>query len=136
MKESILYLFFLFLIIACRQHEEEDLIIPSNKPVLQGGKGGDYSFVVFTKQNNLGHASRIWLKYAADKKPADTSLYDEAHNTITEPGFGPHVHFNLLKKGSYYVHAASQSNSALQADTVIVLKDSTAKAFDFNLQLK
>jgi hypothetical protein len=65
--------------------------------------------------------------------PADTTLYDEKGNTITEPGFGPHVHFEELKKGTYYLFAKSAS---AQGDTVFTLTDSSKKDQDIIINLK
>lgn len=104
--------------------------------VLPGGKGGNYYLAVFTKHNTSGVNSRIYLKYACNSKPVDTSMYDEAYNSMTEPGFGPHAHFGQLKKGVYFIYARSIGGSTLmEGDTVIQLTDSSSTGFDFNLYL-
>lgn len=124
----LLVLSFALSIMACKDKEPETVL-----QTLQGGKGGNYSIAVFTKYNGAGKSSRIFLKYAADKHPGDTSLFEEKSNTITEPGFGPHAHFNSLMVGTYYVYC--QTNN-LKADTVLVLDTLSAKSSDIYLNLK
>ena len=53
---------------------------------------------------------------------------------MVEPGFGPHVHFNNLKTGTYFVHAATKTN--LQADTVIQILNTDAQSRDLYINLK
>jgi hypothetical protein len=105
----------------------------TNEGWLQGGKGGDYNVVVVPKEGIYTRAARVFIKYAADKAPADTTQYDERENTMIEPGFGPHVHFSKLKQGTYYIYA--ETPQALQGDTVLVLSDSTPKDLEVKLQL-
>lgn len=123
---SILLAIVLF---ACK--EKEPISVATS---LQGGKGGNYSIAVFTKYNGAGKSSRIYFKYAADKHPGDTNLFEEKSNTMTEPGFGPHAHFNSLTVGSYYVYCLSTNN--LKADTVLILDALSAKSGDIYLNLK
>ena len=120
------------LIYSCKKEETKpDPIIPNN--TLPGGKGGDYAMAFFSKYQGRGKASRIYIKYGADKQPSDTTRYDEALNTMVEPGFGPHVHFENLKTGTYYIHAQAD---ALTSDTVVVLTTSSKKSQDLTLTLK
>lgn len=109
--------------------------IPTPTPnFLEGGKGGTFMIAIFTKSAGKNQSSRVYLKYAAESAPADTSLYDEKDNTMVEPGFGPHVHFNNLKTGTYFVHAATKTN--LQADTVIQILNTDAQSRDLYINLK
>lgn len=117
-----------FLCLSCGKEE--------NKPVantLKGGKTGDYAIALFSTWQGKGIASRMYLKYAADKAPADSSLYDERQNTMTEIGFGPHAHFVLLSQGTYYFYVLSGLHAA---DTVINIAEGRPKSTDVYLELK
>lgn len=97
-----------------------------NQNQLPGGKGGSNHLVVFTRKSVGTIKSRVFLKFASTGKPSDTSKYDEAFWTMTEPGYGPHAHFNMLTTGFYYIHATAEYNgNTLEKDTAIELtKDS------------
>ena len=103
-----------------------------------GGKGGDFNIAVFTQFEGKGKSSRIYLKYASVSNPSDTSLFEEKSNTIIEPGYGPHAHFNLLKIGAYYIMCSTRENQGQETyfkDTVIYIKNSTPKSQDIYLHL-
>ncbi|MCX6352469.1 MAG: hypothetical protein NTX03_11510 [Bacteroidetes bacterium] len=118
------------LITSCKREPEKPITQPCQ---LKGGKGGDFYFAVFSRYNNKGIKARIYLKYAAEVAPADTNLYDEKYNTMTEPGFSHHVHFSTLTAGTYYVLAKSTSYSK---DSIITITDSTDKHQDIYLNLR
>ncbi|RYD78957.1 MAG: hypothetical protein EOP53_10380 [Sphingobacteriales bacterium] len=126
---SALAAIFLF---ACKK-TPDPVIQPDNTPKLEGGKGGNFDRAFFSVLNGKGVSSRMFLKYAADKMPSDTTLYDERGNTITEPGFGPHFHFEDLKKGTYFLHIKS---ATAQADTTFFLTDSSAEDMDIKINLR
>jgi hypothetical protein len=101
---------------------------------LTGGTGGPYKIAVFTtNQIDSGVEARVFIKYAANKAPGDTTQYDEAKNAEAEPGFGPHVHFNNLKTGTYFIKA---THSSTAADTAIVLTDNSPAETELTLRLK
>lgn len=103
------------------------------QPVLTGGKGGSYSIVVFSKKDDKGIITRIFMKYAADKAPSDTTGYDENYTSVAEPGYGLHAHFNKLTTGTYYIMA--QAGTA-KKDTVIKITDGQPAEADIDLLLK
>ena len=100
---------------------------------LQGGKG-EYIISIFTRHNGVGKDSRIFLKYAANTNPGDTTLFDDRSNTMVEPEFEPHSHFGSLTIGTYYFYCMAKGN--LTADTVLVIEKLSPKSFDVNLSLK
>lgn len=104
MKNYILPAMLLLTIAACNK-KADTAGTNNNTNTLKGGKGGNYSIVAYSKMNDTGVKARIYIKYAADKAPADTSLYDEKGTAVPEPGYGAHVHFNNLAEGSYYIRA-------------------------------
>ncbi len=106
---------------------------PEVKNNLPGGAGGPYNLAFFSRLNGAGVNSRMYIKYGADKMPADTAMYDNKMNTMIEPGYGPHTHFDGLTTGTYYVLAKS---ATAQADTIIVLTESSKKKQDIYLNLK
>ncbi len=125
------------LVLACTKKSGPVMVDPPFVEKYEGGKGGTYGIAVFSKYNNKGMASRIFLKYAAAKAPSDTALYDEKSNTMTEAGFGPHAHFNSLKKGTYYIAASANINGTrIIADTVLWLTDSSLTNQDIYINLK
>ncbi|MBC7425059.1 MAG: hypothetical protein H7321_00885 [Bacteroidia bacterium] len=101
--------------------------------VLEGGTGGIYSLAVYSKLNATGVNSRIYLKYAADKMPVDSALYDEKDNAVPEPGFGPHVHFHALKTGTYYIYVKTGS---AQGETVVNITAASKTSQDISVDLK
>lgn len=105
--------------------------------VLEGGTGGKFNVAVFSKYNNKGISSRVFLKYASLQAPADTSFYEEKSNTMVEPGYGPHAHFNKLKPGTYYFFASGVSSGNLvKGDIVLSISDSSSMNQDIYIHLK
>jgi hypothetical protein len=122
-KHAVYFLFAcLLLATACKKDDNNTPTTPQNTNPFAGGKGGSFNRVIFSGHNSSPVAARVYVKYGDNKMPADTNLFDEKHNTITEPGFGPHVHFEHLTAGTYYFYATS---GAYSTDTVIVLTDSS-----------
>lgn len=133
--------FYIFIVciwvLACTKKSGPSIVDPPFVEKYEGGKGGTYGIAVFSRFNNKGIASRVFVKYAAAKAPADTTLYDEKSNTMTEPGYGPHAHFNNLTKGTYYIFASGISNNiTVKADTVLWLTDSSLTIQDIYINLK
>lgn len=126
----------LLLLFSFSQACKKDKVVVNN-PVntLSGGKGGSLYLAIFPTYKGKGLASRIFLKYAADQPPADTTQYDEKYTTMTEPGYGPHAHFSALKPGTYYIYMHSLSGN-YSADTVLRLSDSSPKSQDIYKEMK
>jgi len=136
MKPQFYILLITFLVFGCTK-EKPVIVDPPPITIYEGGTGGDYGIAVFSKFNNKDIASRIFLKYAAIRPPSDTSMYDEKSYTMIEPGYGPHVHFNKLKKGTYYIFASENTNNTnIKGDTVLWLTDSSLKTQDIYINLK
>jgi len=133
--KSILFYFVLAMfILSCGKDKEPT---PNNQNAIAGGTGGSNHLVVFTRRDKAQMASRVWLKYAAKLKPADTSFYNEVYATMTEPGYGPHAHFNGLKLGFYYLHAEGTYNgNLLLADSTIEISSKVPSSWDITLTLK
>lgn len=72
------------------------------------------------------------MKFGADQKPTDTLQYDEKYNTMVEPGFGPHAHFENLQKGTYFIFLKSGS---LSGDTVLQITDASPQSQDIAVEL-
>jgi hypothetical protein len=128
--KPILFIAAALCIAACKKEEKPQ---PANRQQFEGGKGGPYDVVIFSKINGQGVASRMFLKYGEDKAPADTAAYEERMNSMVEPGLGHHAHFNELKKGVYFLHIQS---ATAKADTVIKLTDSSAHDIEMYIELK
>lgn len=133
MPKNILPLTILVAVIAFATACKKDKKVVDNKTVLTGGKGGPYSFALFPTYNTVGAVARVFCKYAANTKPSDTSQYDEKYNTMIEPGYGPHVHFNNIKTGTYYIFIQGGNRSA---DTVIQITESSPKNQDIYKSIK
>lgn len=133
-KTMFLCLLLIFsLLQACKK---EKISVNNNGGItLNGGKGGSLYLAIFPTYKGKGIASRIFMKYAANTRPADTTLYDEKYNTMTEPGYGPHAHFSALKAGTYYIYIRSNSGN-YSADTVLNLTDSSPKSQDIYKEMK
>jgi hypothetical protein len=123
----------LILLIAVSCKKDDNTSTNNPQPALTGGKGGNYSIVVFSKKNDTGIVARIFMKYAADKAPSDTAAYDEKYTSVAEPGYGPHAHFNSLTAGTYYIIA--QAGTAKE-DTGITITNGQTTETDIDLQLK
>ncbi len=104
-----------------------------NTNPFKGGKGGNHNVIIFTGHNGGALHSRVYLKYAANTMPADTTLYDDIQNTMVEPGVGPHAHFSYLKEGTYYFYCKV---GAFTADTVLTIDSTSAESIDAILNLK
>lgn len=138
MKHTILVCTAVFLVVISCQKPDPIIEPASQTPVvtpvvLKGGKGGNFSIVVFTKQNSTFVSARVFMKYAANAAPSDTNGYDEKYTAVQEPGYGNHAHFTKLTTGTYFIRAMYNT---VMADTVIEIKDSTAVETDITLQLK
>jgi hypothetical protein len=101
---------------------------------LEGGLGGNYGIAIFPKHDGLGVGSRVFIKFAANKAPNDTTGYDAKDNTMIEPGYGPHVHFDKLKIGTYFVFAKAL-NSNMVASKVIQILPNSPKSQDIDIEL-
>ena len=130
MKKLLLAATSLIIFSAC--HDKRDRY-PKPEPVLTGGKGGSYSIAVFPEQSDTGVTGRIFIKYASNTAPQDTSHYDEAKTAQAEPGEGPHAHFEELTAGTYFIRAI---NGSAHADTIIALSSSSPDETDVHLKLK
>ena len=109
--------------------QSSTIVIP---PTYQGGKGGEYSIAIFPVLNTKSVKARIYFKYAAATAPKDTTLYDEIENTMIEPGYGNHAHFNTLLPGTYYCMIISGS---YKGDSVIVINNKSKYAQNINVQI-
>lgn len=79
------------------------------KPPLTGGTGGNSSITLFPKHHERAIPGvRIWIKYAANEKPSDTSKFDTVIQCAPTALSGK---FSLLKKGSYYIYGIGYDSS-------------------------
>lgn len=131
MKPVLFCIIAVIITAACKKEAQQQPA--GNTQQFEGGKGGSYDIVVFSKINGMGAAARMYLKYGADKLPADTNAYEERTNTMVEPGVGHHAHFNALKKGIYFLHI---QGATAKADTVIKLTDSSAHDIEMYIELR
>ena len=111
---------------ACKKEK----ISPSAEK-LTGGKGGTHNVAIFCLNGGKGITARVYLKFAAKKAPADTNTYDEKFGTMTEPGYGPHAHFNSLTPGTYYFKWMAAGN--ISADTVLVITEASPNNQDIEI---
>ncbi|MBS1771868.1 MAG: hypothetical protein JST82_03345 [Bacteroidetes bacterium] len=118
---------------SCQRGDDPVIVDPPSPTVLKGGKGGTHNLVPFAKRNGGGVAARVFLKYAADKAPADTNNYDEKATAVSEPGYSHHVHFKYLTAGTYVIRAMYD---VVKADTVIVITDTSGIELDFDMNMK
>ncbi len=102
-----------------------------NSEKLAGGKGGTHNVAIFCLNGGKGITARVYLKYASKTAPADTNAYDEKFGTMTEPGYGPHAHFNSLLPGTYYFKWTAAGN--ISADKVVIITDASPNNQDIEL---
>jgi hypothetical protein len=123
--------------VSCKKTNEKPPLVDTSKnnvvDTLKGGKGGQFSVALFTTFAKKSAKARIYLKYAANKAPADTNMYEEAKNTMTEPGYGNHAHFTALQPGTYYFKA---QGLGVKSDTVIVITNTSKETQDAYLDMK
>lgn len=111
----------------------EELIAPEN---IEGGKGGNLSVAIFSKNSNKGIDGTCYIQYATKTKNNNFSAYNDSSATMVEPGFGQHAHFNQLKAGYYAIGAkAKVGNTWIQTDSLIEIK-ANQSSYDYYLQLK
>ncbi len=119
------------LFVSCKK-DADTVLPPAKTNPFAGGKGGNFSRAFFSGHKGVPIGARMYLKYGDDKMPNDSTLFDEKHDAVKEPGFSYHAHFDGLTKGTYFFYAVSGN---LQFDTVIVLTDSSELADDITVDL-
>lgn len=75
----------------------------------KAGTGGTNSLTVFPKHHSTPAAEAIvYIKYNTKKFPGeDVSVYDDSKIADTLGGENPHVKFDGLKKGNYYLYSVA-----------------------------
>lgn len=85
----------------------------------KAGLGGEASILAFPKHHDdpIPNAT-IYIKYDAKEFPGtDVSVYDDADVASVHPGEDPHVHFDNLNKGNYYLYGIGFDSSINQIVT-------------------
>lgn len=88
-------------------------IFPSCK---KAGTGGAFTIAAFPKHHTMPIKDAIiYIKYNAKDFPGDdVSVYDDSGVADTMPGEDPHVHFEGLKKGNYYLYSVGYDSTISQ----------------------
>lgn len=98
----------------------------------KAGKNGEFEIAAFPKHHTKSIPGAIvYLKYNAKEFPGDDpSLYDESGIADTIPGETPHVHFENLKRGNYYLYSVgwdSAISMEVKGGIPVTIKDKTGK---------
>ncbi|MBK9733041.1 MAG: hypothetical protein IPO83_17450 [Chitinophagaceae bacterium] len=85
----------------------------------KAGLGGEATIAAFPKHHEKPIPNTtLYIKYDAKDFPGtDVSVYDDAKIAIAEMGEDPHVHFENLQKGNYYIYGVGFDSAINQIVT-------------------
>ena len=89
------------------------IIIAGYYSCTKAGLGGEAAIVAFPKHHDLSiPGCIIYIKYDTEEFPGeDVSVYDDMEAAEEHTGQDPHVHFENLKKGKYYLYGIGFDSS-------------------------
>ena len=79
----------------------------------KAGPGGKVKVAAFPKHHNKSiPGAMVYIKYGTKNFPGeDVSKYDDKGMAEVMPGEDPHVHFEDLRKGDYYLYSVGYDSS-------------------------